>query len=144
MLRGRRLRNHERTVSEEGERDLARSGIVGRRDLGEYPSSRRALVGEVPMPERAVGDDRRAVPFAPWDDLVLDRAFLEIVEDLVACDPARTGDVESIIEIRNVEIAYTPRRGSCPNGRAARSRRKFRAAESGRASAAGSNPAGRS
>ena len=60
------------------------------------------------MPERAVGDDRQAVPFAPGDDLVLDRAFLQMVEDLVACDPARTGDVQSIIEIGNVEIAYTP------------------------------------
>ena len=39
---------------------------------------------------------------------MLDRAFLQMVEDLVACNSVRTCDVQRIIEIGNVEIAHTP------------------------------------
>ena len=60
------------------------------------------------MPEWAVGDNRRAILLAPGDDLVLDRPFLEIVEDLVARDVAWTGDMKRLIEIWNVEVADAP------------------------------------
>ena len=45
---------------------------------------------------------------APGDDLVLDRPFLEIVEDMVARDVAWTGDMKRLIEIWNVEVADAP------------------------------------
>jgi hypothetical protein len=108
MFRGRRLGDRECLASEEGERDLARRRIVGRGDLGEHASSLRTLVGKAPVAERAVGDDRRIVTFAPRDDFMLDRPFLEMVEDLVAGDLARTGEIKRLIEIGNVEVADAP------------------------------------
>ena len=60
------------------------------------------------MAERTVGDDRDAVLLAPGEHGVLDGAFLEMVEDLVAGDAACAGDPQGLLEVRNIEIAHAP------------------------------------
>ena len=60
------------------------------------------------MAERRIGDDGDAMPLAPRDHRVLDRAFLQMIEHLVAGDLALARDIEQFVEIVGVEIADAP------------------------------------
>ena len=67
------------------------------------------------MTERRIGDYRDAVLRAPRNNRVLDRAFLQMIEHLVAGDLPFTRDVEKFVEIVGVEIAKRPRIGFFQN-----------------------------
>ena len=60
------------------------------------------------MAERRIGDDGNAVLLAPRDHRVLDRAFLQMIEHLVAGDLALARDRQQFVEIVGVEIADAP------------------------------------
>jgi hypothetical protein len=77
-------------ANEEAKCHLARLGAVIGRDCRQYLPGRRMRIGEAAMAERAVGDGRHAVLLAPGQHRMLDRALLQIVEDLIARDPALT------------------------------------------------------
>src|ERR1041385_9152997 len=59
--------------------------------------------------ERAVRDDGNPVLLAPRDHAVLDRALVEVVEDLVARDLAGAGNRERLVEVVVVEVRHAPR-----------------------------------
>ena len=82
--------------------------MVGGGDLLEDPAALGVRAGEVAVAERTVGDDRDAVLLAPGEHGVLDGAFLEMVEDLVAGDAARAGDPQGLLEVGIIEIAHAP------------------------------------
>lgn len=60
------------------------------------------------MPERRIGDDGHAMPFAPRDHGVLDRAFLQMIEHLIAGDLPLACDGKQLVEIVLIEIADAP------------------------------------
>src|ERR1700719_4869971 len=61
------------------------------------------------MAERAVADDRYAVPFTPGKHSMLNRSFPQVIQDLIACDASRANDAPELIEVAHVEIAHSPR-----------------------------------
>src|SRR6267142_3663829 len=69
----------------------------------------RARAREVPVTERAVGDHGDAMPLAPPEHGVLDRALFQVVQDLIARERALAGDRAGLIEIGRVEVAHAPR-----------------------------------
>ena len=77
-------------------------------DLLQHAAARRARVGEAAMAERAVGNHRDAMVLAPGQHGVLDRALLQMVEDLVAGDPALAAGFPGGIEVGHVEVADAP------------------------------------
>src|SRR5262249_33322390 len=61
--------------------------------------------------ERAVADHGDPALAAPGHERMLDRPFLEVVEDLVARDPTRPGDRDRALHPVDVEVADAP--GAC-------------------------------
>ena len=61
------------------------------------------------MTEGAVADHGDAMRLAPGNDAVLDAAFLQVVEHLIAGDAAGSGDAFRLVEVVRVEIADAPR-----------------------------------
>ncbi len=60
------------------------------------------------MTERAITDDGDAVRLAPRHDRMLDGAFAEVVEHLVAGDPAWPRGRQGLVEVGHVEVADAP------------------------------------
>ena len=60
------------------------------------------------MPERRIRNHGHTVPLAPWDDRVLNRALLQMVEHLVAGDPAFSCQCAYLLEIVDIEITDAP------------------------------------
>src|SRR5690242_16440031 len=60
------------------------------------------------MPKGTIGHDRDIMALAPGDDRMLDGAFAEMVENLVAGDLAFARDTKGLAEIILVEIADSP------------------------------------
>ena len=63
---------------------------------------------EIVVAERRIGNDGDAMLLAPRDHGVLDRAFLQMIEHLVAGDLALARHRVQIIEIVDIEIADAP------------------------------------
>jgi hypothetical protein len=82
--------------------------MIGR-DVFQHAAPGGARAGEAAVAERAVGDDRHTLLLTPGHYRVLDCALLQVVEHLVAGDPAGVCDGEHILEIVDVEIANAPR-----------------------------------
>ena len=93
---------------EKAERDLTRRCAVrigdGLQQLAGLAARRRKII----VTERRIGDDGDALLLAPWDHRVLDRAFLQMIEHLVAGDLALARDRQQLVEIVGVEIADAP------------------------------------
>jgi hypothetical protein len=94
------IANAERIASQERERDLARCGTELVRDRLECRRLRKPSAA----PERAISDDGDSVRCAPRRDALLDRALVQVIEDLVACELAGSDDRERLVEIIIVEI----------------------------------------
>ena len=60
------------------------------------------------MAERRIRDDGDAVLFTPGNHRVLDGALLQMIEHLIAGDPALARDFQDLAEIVGVEIADAP------------------------------------
>ena len=103
-----RDREERRPAHQESQRNLARGRVVGGGGLLEDPAPLGVRAGEVAVAERAVGDDRDSVLLAPGEHGVLDGAFLEMVEDLVAGDAACAGDPQGFHQVGIIEIAHAP------------------------------------
>src|SRR4030066_1515723 len=85
-----------------------RRGAPGGGDLLEDPPARARRRREATRPEGAVARDGGRVDLAPGDDGVLDGALLQMIEHLIAGEPARPGDAEGLIELPGVEVADAP------------------------------------
>src|SRR4051812_45340380 len=82
---------------------------MGRRDLGQHLAPRRRRPRETVVPERAVSHDGYTVRLAPGQHRVLDGPLLQMIEHLIAGDPAaRPGRLERFLEVVDVEITDTP------------------------------------
>ena len=99
--------------------------------------------GKCPVAERAVGDHGDAVLLAPGQHGVLDRALLQVVEDLVAGDAALAGDRPRLLEVGHVEVAHAPGEDLALAPELLEGRDRVLQRMLGRASAGGSSPAGR-
>src|SRR5581483_497724 len=98
-----------RTPRQKGECNLARRCAMRSRNLGKHAASLRTRIREAAMAERAVPDDRDAVLLAPRHNGAFDASLLEMIEDLIAGDPAFPRDRQSLFEVVLVEIADAPR-----------------------------------
>src|SRR5262249_59839948 len=105
---GLRDREQRRTPDQEAERHLAWRGAVRDGDLVQDAPSARARTREARVAERTVADDRDAVSLAPRDYGMLDRALVQVVEDLVADRAAVAGQAPCFLEVGDVEVADTP------------------------------------
>src|SRR4030066_1838424 len=85
-----------------------RRGAPGGGDLLEDPPAHARRRREATRPEGAVARDGGRVDLAPGDDGVLDGALLQMIEHLIAGEPARPGDAEGLIELPGVEVADAP------------------------------------
>src|SRR5205823_616484 len=85
MRDDRRLRYREDALApdEECQRDLSRRRAPGRGNLVKHLGRAESLGAD-----RTVRDDGDPLPFAPRQHRVLDRPLVEIVENLIAADPA--------------------------------------------------------
>ena len=83
---------------------------------------RRRAPRKIVVAERAVGDDGDAVPLAPRDHGVLDRALLQMVEHLVAGDLAGAGDASASSRSSTSKL-LTPQERILPAAPASRTRR---------------------
>src|ERR1700693_4772517 len=79
-------RENRRTPYEKAQRDLARSSAMRLGDLLQHATTGGAQARKAPMTERAIGDYGYAVLLAPRDHCVLNRALLQVIENLVARD----------------------------------------------------------
>lgn len=78
--------------------------------LLQHPPTGRAGTGKTAsVTERAVGNHRDVMLFAPRKHGVLYRPLAQMVEDLVAGRMAPPGDLPNVIEIGRVEVAHAPR-----------------------------------
>src|SRR6185437_1027930 len=108
MLGTRSLGNRKerRPPDQKAERYLAGCRPVGRGDFVEYaarafPRARK----RARMTKGAIANDRDAVLLAPGNHGLLDPTLLQMIEDLVACEPALTGDALGLLEIGYVKVA---------------------------------------
>ena len=138
------IANTEGIARQEAERDLARRGAMRVGDFLQQLSRLAARRRKIIVAERRIGDHRDAVLLAPRDHRMLDRAFLQMIEHLVAGDPAFAGDRLQFIEIVAVEIADAPASDLSGARPVPRTPRRSPPADRSRASAADSNRAGRS
>ncbi|KAG5722849.1 hypothetical protein E4T56_gene18718, partial [Termitomyces sp. T112] len=63
---------------------------------------------KIVVSERRIGDDGNAMLLAPGHDRMRDGALLQVIEHLVAGDPALAADREQFVQIVGVEIADAP------------------------------------
>src|SRR3954453_19166084 len=95
-------RQHRGCTREKRERYLARSSLVrignGLQHLAWFTARR----GEIIVPERRVGNDRDAMSLAPWKHRVLDCAFLQMIEHLIAANGALPRDILQFVEVVDV------------------------------------------
>src|SRR4029078_12278050 len=89
-------------------RDLTRARLVRVSYRLQHLASLAARRRKFIMAARRIGPDGNAVLLAPRDHGVLDRAFLQVVEHLIASDVALARDIEQLVEIISVEIADAP------------------------------------
>src|SRR5689334_13334513 len=71
---------------EESQNNLARRGTVRRRNRLENVRLGGTRRSDVPLPKRAVADERHAVLLAPREHRVLDGALVQMIEHLVASE----------------------------------------------------------
>src|SRR5215207_3373045 len=93
---------------QEPQRHLTRGCLVRGRDLLQDAPARCLRPGKAPVTERAVGHDGDVVALAPGEHAVLDGPLIEMVEDLIAGQPAIAGDLPDLFEVRHVEVAHSP------------------------------------
>ena len=74
----------------------------------QYASRVRAWTGKVPAAERAVGDNSNPVGFAPGEHSVLNGSLLEMIEHLIAREPAAPCDRSYFLEVGHIEITHPP------------------------------------
>jgi hypothetical protein len=60
------------------------------------------------MAERAIGHNDDVILFAPGKHRAFNRPLFEMVENLIAYDPARSGNAQSLFKIRHIKIADSP------------------------------------
>src|SRR5580698_1139835 len=75
----------------------------------QYRAAFAARIRKIVVAERRVSDHRDVMLRAPRHHRMLDRAFLQMVEHLVAGDLALACDIEKFVEIASIEIGNTPR-----------------------------------
>src|SRR5436190_2021562 len=73
---------------------------------GKFIGTRAARKGRINLGEFSFGQPKISGPGIL--NGVLDRALLQMVEDLIAGETARAGDFQGLLEVRDVEIAHTP------------------------------------
>ncbi|MGX1320954.1 hypothetical protein AB7M17_004407 [Bradyrhizobium sp. USDA 377] len=88
MFRRRRFRNceHRSCTGEEAQRDLTRCHASCFRNAREHGAALAVARWKIIVTERRIGDDSNAVLLAPRDHRMLDGAFLEMIEHLIAGD----------------------------------------------------------
>src|SRR5438046_1728197 len=89
---GFRYREDRGPACQEPQSNLTWRRTVPGSDLRQHPAPSRARMRKIAMPEWTVGHDGDVMGLAPGEHSVFDRALLEMVEDLVAGDPALPGD----------------------------------------------------
>src|SRR5665213_4199324 len=105
--RGFRDHERDRVAGEEREDDLARRGTVLVRDLVDRP--RAGPVGPISAPERRVPDDRDPERTTEFHLVILDGAFAEMIEDLIARDRRASQSLARLRDVVAVEIAHPQR-----------------------------------
>lgn len=110
MFRGRRLRDreHRSCTGEEAQCDLARRRATRLRDARQHRAALAVARREIIVAEWRIGDHGDTMPFAPRDHRVLNRAFLQMIEHLIAGDAVFAGGVEDLVEIIGIEIGDAP------------------------------------
>lgn len=73
-----------RPPHQKGKGDMAHGRLVSLRDLREEAAGRRVLPWKIAMPERTVCREADMVLLAPGQYGMFDRAFLQMVEHLIA------------------------------------------------------------
>src|SRR6202044_1954448 len=101
-------RKHDGVAGQKSKRDLARRRAMRFRKGLQHLSGLAARRWEIIVAERRIGDHRDAVLPAPWDHRMLDGAFLQMIEHLVAGDLALAGHRQQLTEITAIEIADAP------------------------------------
>ena len=141
VLRARRFRNrkHRWRARQKRQRDLARRSPCASAIVCSTSPRLAARRRKIIVAERRIGDDRDAVLLAPRNHRVLDRAFLQMIEHLVAGDPALARDREQFVEIVGIEIADAPGADFSGARPVPRTPRPSPRADRSRASAADSN-----
>src|SRR5882724_252077 len=79
-----------------------------RRDLRQHPAAPAARAREAARAEGAVAHHGDAPGDAPRDNRVLDRALLEVIEDLVARDALGAGERGRALQLLDAEVADAP------------------------------------
>ena len=114
---------------QKAQRDLTRRSAMalgdGLQHLAGFAARRRKII----VTERRIGDHRDAVLLAPRNHRMLDRAFLQMIEHLVAGDLAFACNVQQFVEIVGVEIADAPAADFAGSRPVPRTRRRFRTAD---------------
>src|SRR5262249_47949531 len=78
-------------------------------NLGQYAAAAGSVAWQAPsMAEWAVAHHRDTVPFAPRQDGVLDRALLQMIEDLIAGGMTTARNPAHLLEVSHVEVADAP------------------------------------
>src|SRR5262249_27235970 len=93
---------------QESERYLARCRVVRGGDLLQHAASGRVRAGEAALTERRVADHWDVMPLAPRQHVMLDRALLQMVEDLIAYGPAFDSEFPDFFQVGRVEVAHAP------------------------------------
>jgi hypothetical protein len=97
-----------RLPGQEAQGDLSRRGAAAFGDGLEHFASLAARAWKIVVTERRIRHHRDAMFDAPRDHRVLDRAFLQMIKHLVACDLALARDTQDLVEVVGVEIADAP------------------------------------
>src|SRR6266851_3505221 len=107
MLRRARFGNcDDITIADgPGQRDSGCRAIMCRTDTCERGIAQQASARAA---ERGIGHHRYAVPLAPWQQVMLDAAITEVVEDLIGRTPIAMRNTEKIFHVTELEVGHAP------------------------------------
>src|ERR1700724_190384 len=98
-----RLPAHQKSQS-----NLARCGVVSVGDLLQNASSRGMRAGKTSVTEWTVSNQGDAMLLAPRQHRVFNGTLFQMIEHLIACHAAFTGDGRGLFKIWYVEVTHAP------------------------------------
>src|ERR1035441_7591958 len=86
-----------------GQRDRGRRATVCCAD-----TCKRGVTQQAVAAERSIGHHRHAALLAPWQQIILNSAAVDVVKDLIGRAAVGVWNTEEVFHVSNFEVGYAP------------------------------------